>query len=68
MSFTSDRNLMGEFANSRGVQVVGYALCTVIASLNLYLLYQALGVGWMAVIVALASVFAIWVRFFYRGD
>ena len=68
MSFTSDRKLMGEFANSRGVKTVGYALCTVIASLNLYLLYQALGWGWLALIVALASAFAVWIRFFYRGD
>jgi len=68
MSFTSDRKLMGEFANSRGVRIIGYALCTVIASLNLYLLFQALGAAWMALIVAIAAAFAIWVRFFYRGD
>ena len=68
MAFTSDRKLMGEFANSRGVQVVGYALCTLIASLNLYLLFQVLGAGWMGVLVAVAATFAIWVRFFYRGD
>ena len=68
MSFTSDKKMMGEFVNSRGVMIVGYALCTVIASLNLYLLYQALGWGWMSLIVALASAFAIWVRFFYSGD
>jgi len=68
MAFTSDRRLMGEFANSRVVQVVGYAICTLIASLNLYLLFQVLGAGWMAVLVAAAAAFAIWVRFFYRGD
>ena len=67
MSFTSDKKLMGEFANSRRVMVVGYAICTVIASLNLYLLYQTLGIGWMALIVAVAAAFSIWVRFFYRG-
>jgi len=68
MSFTSDKTLMGEFVNPRFVQVVGYALCTVIASLNLYLLYQALGAGWMALIVAIAAAFTLWVRFVYRGD
>ena len=68
MSFTSDKKMMGEFANSRGVMIVGYTMCALIASLNLYLLYQALGWGWMALIVAVASAFAIWVRFFYRGD
>jgi manganese transport protein len=68
MSFTSDKKLMGEFANPRGVKIVGYAMCTLIASLNLYLLYGALGWRWMALIVAVASAFAIWVRFFYRGE
>jgi manganese transport protein len=68
MSFTSDRKLMGEFANSMLVKVVGYTICTVIASLNLYLLFQVLGAGWMALIVGIAGTFAIWVRFFYRGD
>ena len=68
MSFTSDRALMGEFANSLGIKVVGYTICTVIASLNLYLLYTVLGVAWLAVIVAIGAAFAFWVRFFYRGD
>jgi manganese transport protein len=68
MSFTSDPKLMGEFANSRVVKIVGYAMCTLIASLNLYLLYGALGWRWMALIVAVASAFAIWVRYFYRGE
>jgi manganese transport protein len=68
MSFTSNPKLMGEFANARGVKIAGYALCTFIASLNLYLLYQALGTGWMALLVAAAAAFAIWVRYFYRGD
>ena len=68
MSFTSNKKLMGEFANSRFIQVVGYAVCTLIASLNLYLLYQTLGPVWMALLVAIAAAFALWVRFVYRGD
>ena len=68
MAFTSDRALMGEFANSRFVKVVGYAVCTLIASLNIYLLFQVLGVAWLALIVAVAAAFMIWVRFFYRGE
>jgi manganese transport protein len=68
MSFTSDPKLMGEFANSRAVTIVGYAMCTIIAALNLYLLYEALGWRWMALVVAVASAFTIWVRFFYRGE
>jgi manganese transport protein len=67
MSFTSDRKLMGEFANARGVKIAGYTLCTFIASLNLYLLYQTLGAAWMALLVGVAAAFAIWVRYFYRG-
>jgi manganese transport protein len=68
MSFTSDRKVMGEFANSLSVKIIGYAICTLIASLNLYLLSEALGWRSMALLVAAASAFAIWVRFFYRGD
>jgi manganese transport protein len=68
MSFTSDRRLMGEFANSRGVKAAGYTVCTVIAALNFYLLYQTLGAALMTVIVAVAAAFAIWVRYLYRGD
>jgi len=68
MSFTSDPKLMGEFANPRWVKVVGYTICTVIASLNLYLLLQVLGAAWMSLIVAIAAAFALWVRFVYRGD
>ncbi len=67
MAFTSDRRLMGEFANSRAVQIVGYAICTLIASLNIYLLFQVLGAAWMAALVAVAALFTIWVRYVYRG-
>jgi manganese transport protein len=68
MSFTSDRTLMGEFANSTGVKLIGYTICTVIAALNGYLLFQVLGAAWLALIVAIAASFTVWVRFFYRGD
>ena len=68
MSFTSDRQLMGEFVNPREVKVIGYTICTVIASLNLYLLFQVLGAAWMALIVGIAAAFALWVRFVYRGN
>ncbi len=68
MAFTSDHKLMGEFANSLSVKIVGYAMCTLIASLNLYLLFETLGAGWMAIIVGVSAAFAIWVRYFYRGD
>ena len=63
--FTSDRKLMGEFANSTLVKVTGYVICTVIAGLNLSLLYQALGPRWMALIVGAGLAFTAWVRFVY---
>jgi len=68
MKFTSDSRMMGEFANPRWVKVLGYAICSTIAALNLALLYQAIGAGWMALLVAAAAGFAIWVRWFYRGN
>jgi manganese transport protein len=65
LHFTSDKRLMGEFANSTRVKVVGYAICTLIAGLNVSLLFQVLGVRWMALLVAVALAFTFWVRFIY---
>ena len=65
LHFTSDRKLMGEFANSRLVKVTGYFICTLIAGLNLSLLYQALGPRWMGLIVGVGLAFTAWVRFVY---
>ena len=63
--FTSDRRLMGEFVNSTAVKAVGYAICILIAGLNLSLLWQTLGTGWMGLIVGVAAAFTLWVRFVY---
>jgi manganese transport protein len=68
MSFTSSRRLMGEFANSRSLKIVGYAVCILIAALNASLLLQAIGLRWMLVLVGVTAAFAGWVKFFYRGD
>ncbi|QQR75149.1 MAG: Nramp family divalent metal transporter [Holophagales bacterium] len=68
MKFTSDRALMGEFVNPRWVKILGYGICTLIAVLNLALLFQTLGWIWMALVAAVAAGFAIWVRWFYRGE
>jgi manganese transport protein len=38
--FTSDRRLMGEFVNSRGIKVVAIATATLIVGLNAWLLLQ----------------------------
>ena len=65
LAFTSDRRLMGEFANRPLVRVVGYAICVLIAGLNLSLLWQTLGSRWMALLVGVAAAFTLWVRFVY---
>lgn len=66
MMLTSDRRRMGDFANGRIVQVVGYAICAVIASLNVYLLWSVIGPVWLGLLAAVMIGFAAWVRFGYR--
>ena len=65
LAFTSDRRLMGEFANSTGVKILGYAICSLIAGLNLSLLWQTIGTGWMALLVGAGAGFTLWVRYVY---
>jgi manganese transport protein len=66
MMLTSDKARMGAFANGRGVQVVGYAICAIIAALNVYLLWNVVGPLWLGVLGAVMAGFAAWVRFGYR--
>jgi manganese transport protein len=67
MMFTSDRKRIGEFANSLPVKIIGYSVCTLIAGLNIYLLYETIGAFWLGIVAAVMAAFAIWVMFFYRG-
>lgn len=67
MRFTSDERLMGEFVNRPLTQLVGYAVCTLIAVLNLALLWQTLGALWFGALTAVGIGFTVWVRYFYRG-
>jgi len=67
MRFTSDRKLMGEFVNGTLTRLTGYAVCTLIAGLNLALLWQTLGTGWFALLVAVGVGFVLWERYVYRG-
>jgi len=67
MMLTSDKAKMGAFANGRLVQVVGYSICAVIASLNVYLLWSVIGSLWLGLLAAAMIGFAAWVRFGYRG-
>ena len=66
MVFTSDPKRMGKYANATWLKVVGYTVCTVIAILNVYLLYQTIGLPWVAVCAAVMLTFAAWVKFFYK--
>jgi manganese transport protein len=66
MMFTSDRKRMGEFANPTWLKIIGYAVCTLIASLNIYLLYQTIGALWLGMMLMAVLAFAIWVCFFYK--
>jgi manganese transport protein len=66
MMLTSSRERMGGFANTVPVQVIGYGISTVIAALNLCLLWSTIGPLWLGLIVGLMGGFALWVRFGYR--
>ena len=52
---------MGDYANPAWVKVVGYAICSVIAALNVYLLWQTIGPVWVGVMAAVVVVFALYV-------
>ena len=68
MLFTSDHKRMGEYVNPLWLKITGYAVCTVIAALNLYLLYQTIGLLWVGFGAALFAGFFAWVRFFYKAN
>jgi manganese transport protein len=48
LQFTSDRRKMGEFVNAPWARGLGYGIGTVIAGLNIYLLYQTFAGGLLA--------------------
>ena len=66
MLLTGDRRRMGRFANPMAVQVAGYAVCTVIASLNVYLLWSTIGPVWVMGLALIIAAFAGFVRWGYR--
>ena len=67
MMVTSSRARMGEYANPWWVKVLGYAICTVIAGLNVYLLWQTIGPVWVCAIAAVMLGFAAYVRFGWKA-
>ncbi len=66
MMFTSDRARMGEYTNPPWLKITGYAVCVVIAALNIYLLYQTIGALWVGVCAAVVLGFFAWVKFVYK--
>ncbi len=67
MIMTSDRKQMGAFVNTVWLKIVGYLVCVTIAALNMKLLYDGIGKTWLTVTFAVATSFAIWVKFGYKA-
>ena len=65
---TSDRRRMGGYANPRWASVLGYGICTLIAALNVFLLYTVIGPVWVGLAVGLVAGFALYLKFFYKGE
>ncbi|WP_010217288.1 Nramp family divalent metal transporter [Sphingomonas sp. PAMC 26621] len=65
MMVTSNRARMGEYANPLWVKLLGFAICSVIAGLNVYLLWETIGPLWVGVMAAAMLGFAGYVRFGY---
>ena len=59
MTVTSDKKLMGKYVNALWAKVIGYLICIAIAILNLYLLYNTVGL-WLLIVMAI-----IFSGFFY---
>jgi manganese transport protein len=65
--FTSDKKRMGKYVNPLWLKVVGYAVCTIIAGLNIYLLYKSISPLLLWGIASVTVGFAVWVMVFYKG-
>lgn len=65
MMFTSDKKKMGEFVNPLWLKLLGYSVCTLIAGLNLKLLFDSIGAFWFMVSVGVVASFILWLRFLY---
>jgi manganese transport protein len=67
MLVTSSRKRMGAYANPLWVKLLGYAICSAIAGLNVYLLWATIGPVWVGAMAAALLGFAAWVRFGWRA-
>lgn len=66
VAVTSDRNRMGKYVNRAWMKYLGYFLATLIGGLNVYLLVETVGWGWVAAGMMVAGAFAAWVKWGYR--
>jgi manganese transport protein len=66
LMFTSDRKRMGDFVNPLWLKITGYLVCTVIAALNLKLLWDTIGAAWFSTAVAVVLAFTAYVMFVYK--
>ncbi len=65
MMVTSSRRRMGTFVNPMWVTVLGYFVCSLIAALNVYLLWKTIGPVWVGVAAAIVGAFAFYIHFIY---
>ena len=66
MMFTSDKRLMGKFANPLWLQVVGYTVCILIAGLNINLLFEKVSHSILFAGIAVMVAFGLWVKYGYK--
>ena len=64
--FTSSRKVMREFVNPRWMTVLSIIAASVIIGLNLYLVWERLGMVALLCILITVALFATWVRFGYK--
>jgi manganese transport protein len=61
--FTSDRKRMGEHASPLWLKTLAWAVCLIIAGLNVKLLFDALGPLYLGLLVFVGLIFATGVKF-----
>jgi len=66
MMVTSSKKRMGEFVNPLWVSALGYSICTLIAALNIYLLWNTIGPIWVGLAAAITLAFTAWVKLLYK--
>jgi manganese transport protein len=59
---------MGEFVNPLWLKITGYTVCTIIAGLNLKLLWDTIGSVWFCVAVVAVLLFTAYVIFLYKEE